>query len=314
LLTKEVVIKDGGGFHFQENGNITIGGGGKLTLQSSSSTGRRVELSDANITFFNTFGGVSYPHKSLEKIVTGITDNGVSTEINGRFVSPPKVFIFPRKMKTYDAAYNTYDQEIICETSEVTSLSNGRYSFVPEAKLVIVAQEEVRLPDLDLYVGPANFDYNISSSFSFNINVHKMFITFRVRAFELRNIGSSLYYYTSFMPLIDGVLEIRPFRSIPTTPPKVRSITLNQEMPIFDSPVEEPSSDYIGCDEGVDVPWITVTEEVSIDWEGKEFSISLLNNCSDVDTYEVIIDKVMGRTRDGEQILASGSVFYIAME
>jgi len=36
LLTKDVVIKDGGGFHFQENGNITIGGGGKLTLQSSN--------------------------------------------------------------------------------------------------------------------------------------------------------------------------------------------------------------------------------------------------------------------------------------
>jgi len=126
-------------------GDTTKIDGGKIHAGSTIIVGNTVdgdycEITDGDIDFWQYIGDQHVHAKSLKRLEVGTAMSGVTKDIPGVFRNPPKVFVSPNNVPTYDHTHSDQSQTLHVSASDIQQPANdGHYTFMPKAELIFSA-------------------------------------------------------------------------------------------------------------------------------------------------------------------------------
>lgn len=303
---------------FKADGSVQLAGtGAGLTIRSIG-TDSRAELTDGDITFHYRFGEALFPYKSLKRVEMGAAKNGKLVEIPGRFKSKPNIFLYPKRIRSYDTEYASVNQELVFSIIETKSLGEGRYAMRPGAKLVKERGEA------SATVQPDMIKEEISDEYTLTAPVDECTIEFRIRPVfqfvteqSLPPHGGVSFGIEAGSITFDVILE--RWNSSAWKTIYVKELTVTQTTthmtPTFD-PQPGPPPDWTAFSiTGRDGDWwdgYERFEKVRIKTSAKTKTLADGTN-TDNGYLQFIIDTVSG-TSDADEELAAGEVFYVAVE
>ncbi|BDQ36299.1 hypothetical protein SYK_06590 [Pseudodesulfovibrio nedwellii] len=134
-----------GNFLLDTTGGVTrlmMGPNGALDVNGNVAVGKDYMLmTGSDITYYRWFGGAHREYKSLKRMEQGWVSNGVWLTLPGYWVTPPKIQLSPRNLKTFDKDNNTVHQSLNMEVTDIEEVSGtpNVYRFMSNARLVIAA-------------------------------------------------------------------------------------------------------------------------------------------------------------------------------
>ena len=103
-------------------------------------------IEDGRIGVFKDIGGQPTLFTPLTRMTVFEAKSGVPVEIPEYFESPPKVYVYPKKMKTYSSGHRGCIQRVEISTPAITSLGSGRYRVLVSGELDVLSGSSVFYP------------------------------------------------------------------------------------------------------------------------------------------------------------------------
>jgi Phage-related protein, tail component len=134
-----------GNFLLDTTGNTTslkMGPNGAIDSLGNAAVGMDyMNMTGSDITYYRWFNGAHREYKSLKRMEQGWAANGEWVTLPGYWVTPPKIQLSPRNLKTFDADNNTRPQSLNMEVTDIEEVSGSPnvYRFMSNARLIIAA-------------------------------------------------------------------------------------------------------------------------------------------------------------------------------
>ena len=292
---------------FKADGSVQLAGSGAgLLIKSENTEGRKVEITDADITFFYNAGEGQIPYKSLRRFEFGEGSNGVEITIPGIFSKAPKVFVFPKRLQSYKASHSGGDQEQVFSADNLTHAGGGVYTFTPKVELTTAGYSVAAThSSASIYayrcVGTScsMADDLSGNHFAFSSPVNDFLISFNARVYLRTSLGGA-YRYHSASANVSIRIDSHDGASWSTRASK--TIEVNSSVSgIYNIPPWGAFSI-----QGADTRNVYHTRVVIT-------GVSVTSHYTDGLLLEISFSNITG-SKSGATSLATGTVFYVAIE